>query len=111
MTMHSQEPLGARACLRDPIPELADAARYLDAAVSAHLAGRPDLAEGLIHLADMPAIREWTESIWGRNSAYVQYRVVSGSQPSPSRENRVKVRMPTFAEKHNLLLRDGYHCR
>ncbi|MGB8354796.1 MAG: hypothetical protein WCD79_12955 [Chthoniobacteraceae bacterium] len=60
-----------RPCLREPIPEILDAARYLDAAVSAHLAGRSDLAGALICLADMPAIREWTESLWGTGSPYV----------------------------------------
>lgn len=62
----------ARFCFRDPIPEIFDAARYLDAAVSAHLTGRRDLAEELIRLADMPAIWEWTESLWGKKSPYVQ---------------------------------------
>jgi hypothetical protein len=49
-----------RVCLRDPIPEIEEAARYLDEAVSAHLAGRSDLAQELIQRADMAAIREWT---------------------------------------------------
>ena len=68
------EPESFRRCLRDSIPEIADAARYLDAAVSAHHAGRPDLADTLIRLADIPMIREWTESLWGKNSPYVKVR-------------------------------------
>jgi hypothetical protein len=32
-----------RTCLRDPIPEIFDAARYLDEAVTAHLRGRSEL--------------------------------------------------------------------
>src|ERR1700676_1705758 len=97
-------------CLREPIPEIADAARYLDEAVSAHLIGRSNLAEELIRLADMSAIREWTESLWGSNSPFVVYRTVSGAPPSLPREQRVK-RMPTSTEKRYLLQRDGYHCR
>lgn len=37
-----------RRCLRDPIPEIFDAARFLDAAVSAHVQGRYDVAEQLL---------------------------------------------------------------
>lgn len=100
-----------RTCLRDPIPEIADAARYLDAAVSAHLAGSTKLAEELICLADMPVIRDWTESLWGSNSPYVTYTTVSNAPPNLPKESRVKVRMPTSTEKKELHQRDGYHCR
>ena len=95
-----------RACLRDPIPEIADAARYLDAATTAHIRGQPSLAEELIRLADMPAIREWTESIWANDSAFVRLRDAS----LPTAE-RAKARMPTAAEKKSIHARDGYHCR
>lgn len=100
-----------RTCLRDPIPEIVDAARYLDAAVSAHLIGRSDVAEQLIRLADMPVIREWTESLWGKNSPYVKFQPVAGALPALLKGQRVKVRMPTSGEKQQLHARDGYHCR
>jgi hypothetical protein len=57
-----------RRCLRDPAPQIADAARYLDAAVSARVAGRFALAEELVATANIPGIRDWTESLWGKNS-------------------------------------------
>lgn len=79
--------------------------------MSAHLAGRPDIAEQLIRLADIPAIREWTESLWGKDSPYVQYRPTLGTKPIYSKEPRVEVRMPTASEKNKLHLRDGYSCR
>lgn len=63
-----------KECLRDPIPEIFDAARFLDAAVSAHIEGRHDVAKQLLTLANMPVVREWTESLWGANSSYVQIR-------------------------------------
>ena len=100
-----------RNCLRDPIPEIFDAARYLDAAVSAHLKGEDEIAEKLIRLADMPAIREWTESIWGAKSPHKKFRVVSDAPPSMPKEERIPLRMPTTAEKRTLLGRNGYHCR
>ncbi|MCO5411113.1 HNH endonuclease [Ralstonia mojiangensis] len=100
-----------RQCLREPIPEIFDAARYLDAAVSAHLAGHRDLADQLIRLADMPPIREWTESIWGAQSPHVQLRPQIDAPPHLPADQRTKLRMPTLAEKRQLHVRDGYHCR
>ncbi len=111
ITTKTQEPVTGRLYFREPIPEIADAARYLDAAVSAHLQGHSKLAEKLIRLADNPAIREWTESIWGKQSPYVQYRTTSDAPQDIAKEHRIKERMPTTSEKNQLLLRDGYHCR
>ena len=100
-----------RPCLREPIPEIAEAAHYLDEAVSAHLAGKSNLADELIWRADMQVIREWTESLWGSKSPYVQFRAVPDAPPSLPHEERLKVRMPRSAEKRILHQRDGYHCR
>ena len=47
-----------RPCLRDPIPEIADAAGFLDDAVAAHLTGRSDAAEQLILRANLQQLRE-----------------------------------------------------
>src|SRR5262249_44787379 len=54
---------------------------------------------------------DWTESLWGASSPYVQYRPVPGLSASAPGEDRLKERMPTPAQKQALLLRDGYHCR
>jgi hypothetical protein len=102
---------GIRHCLREPIVEIQEASKYLDAAVSAHLAKRPDVATELLRMADLPVIREWTESIWGSKSPYLNYRVVDNSPTTLPRGLRVEVRMPTSAEKFALHQRDGYHCR
>jgi HNH endonuclease len=111
MDSQIQPPRPARLCLRDSIPEIDDAARYLDAAVSAHLYGQFRLAEELILLANIPAIRDWVESLWGKNSTYVQYTASPGGPAVLSKAERAKARMPTAAEKQALHLRDGYHCR
>ncbi len=100
-----------KECFREPIPEIADAARYLDAAVSAHLSGRPKLTQELIVLADMPPIRKWTESIWGSKSPYVRFSPLPGSPPTLSQEHRIEWRMPDSATKQLLHRRDGYCCR
>jgi hypothetical protein len=107
MTMEST----SRHCLRESIPEIAQAAGYLEEAVTAHLAGRPGRADELIRAADMPVIREWTESLWGGSSPYVRFRAVDGAPPSLPKADRVKTRMPNTAEQRTLHQRDGYHCR
>jgi 5-methylcytosine-specific restriction endonuclease McrA len=110
-TMRNLQATAPRACFRDPVPELFDAARYLDAAVSAHLSGHRALADELIRAADLPAVGEWTESLWGSKSPFVGYGEVSEEPPLPSTSERVPTRMPTTQEKLQLRLRDGYHCR
>jgi 5-methylcytosine-specific restriction endonuclease McrA len=100
-----------RRCLRDPIPEIGEAARYLDEAVSAHGSGRFDAAEELIRQADIPAVREWTESLWGRNSPYVRPTTGVTVLVVLPKAQRVPARMPSSTEKAQLFTRDGYHCR
>ncbi len=98
-----------RRCLREPIPEIFEAARLLDAAVGSHLAGEKETASHLLSQANMPGIRSWTESVWGAKSVYVQVRPVVSTQIVVTA--RVPERMPTDAEKMQLHARDGYHCR
>jgi 5-methylcytosine-specific restriction endonuclease McrA len=105
------EPLATdRRCLREPIPEIADAARLLDAAVTAHLMGRCDVAEQLIRVADMSVLRDYTESLWGAKSPYVQYRAVADAPAHSVNARDSKGRMPTQADTVALFQRDGYHC-
>src|SRR5262249_22767782 len=106
------EPLAVdRLRLREPIPEIADAARLLDAAVTAHLMDRRDIAEQLIRLADMPGLRDYTESLWGAKSPYVQFRAVANAPAHSVNARNSKERMPTPAQEGALFQRDGYHCR
>ncbi len=51
---------------REPIPEIFDAARYLDAAVSSHLSGHKEIASELFILANNQKVWDWTDSIWGK---------------------------------------------
>ena len=101
----------ARNCFREPIPEIAEAAQLLNAAVSAYLQADRALAEHLIRQANMPEIKEWGYSLWGANSPYVQFRKIPNAEPVFSKSERQMLRMPTTREKHQLLNRDGYHCR
>jgi hypothetical protein len=98
-----------RRCISEPIPLIADAARYLDAAVSAHLIGKSALADELIRTADIPEIRSWTKSIWANSEIHL--RSPPSLVSSLPKDQRVKVRMPTLAEKLKVHKRDGYNCR
>jgi len=62
-------------------------------------------------LADMPAVREWTESLWGKNSPYVSPQHVQAAPTPLPEDQRVKARMPTSSEIVQLHARDGFHCR
>jgi 5-methylcytosine-specific restriction endonuclease McrA len=97
--------------LRAAIPEIAAAAHDLDAAVTAHSAGEFAEAAELIRRTNLDVIRDWTESLWGSKSPYVRLRAIPDAPPSLAKDQRIKVRMPTTAEKRSLFERDGFHCR
>jgi 5-methylcytosine-specific restriction endonuclease McrA len=98
-----------------PIREIGIAAGYLDDAVSAHLANQSERAKDLILRANQGeirvALREWTESLWGKASPYNRHREVEGTRTTPGKAQRPPYRVPTAAEKRLLHERDGYHCR
>jgi len=96
-----------RRCFREPTPAVFEAARALDEAVSAHLAGDRPRAARLFARANDPEVRAWLESLWGKGSPYVS---VCKLPPAPEAV-RVPVRMPTTAQKRTLHARDGFHCR
>lgn len=99
-------------CLREPIPEVFEAAMRLSAAVDAHLAGNREEAAALIRAADDPAVYAWTDSIWGKQSPEIhRFRLVDGAPPRLPVEARPRPRMPTQAIRREVLARDGYHCR
>lgn len=92
---------------RRPIPEIYDVARYLDAAVSSHLAGHTQIANKLFRLANNQKVRDWAESIWGRKSQYVNVN----KQNHLHSKTKGEKRMPIASMKKALEERDGYHCR
>jgi 5-methylcytosine-specific restriction endonuclease McrA len=100
-----------RTCLRDPIPEILEAARFLDAAVSAHLMGKRVIADELIRLADIPVIIEWTESLWGAGGPWTRPLRVENRAAFVTKDQRIKARMPAKENQRALLARDGFHCR
>ena len=96
-----------RRCFREPTPAVLQAARSLDAAVTAHLAGDTDTATRKFAEADDPEVRAWLESLWGKGSPYV----IVNQLPVLDVAERVKARMPTPRQKLELHQRDRYHCR
>lgn len=101
--------ISLRTCLFDPIPEIFEAARYLDDAVSAHLEDNRTLAEKLIRKADMPIILEWCEAFWGSGGPFSRPLPVDAPARIPE-EQRVKKGV-TAATARMIISRDGYHCR
>lgn len=100
-----------KRCLREPIPEILEAATLLSEAVTAHLAGDREKASRLIRLTDRPVIREWTESLWGAGGPWTRPLTVPNALPYLPKQARSNVRMPTSKDKEAILARDGYHCR
>lgn len=101
-----------RTCLLDPIDEIFDAARLLDAAVSAHFLGDRTTAATLIKLADIPAIRQWSDSLWGAGGPWSK-PPLQGANPirHVSKAERFPSRNPNNQAKKFLIDRDGFHCR
>ncbi len=99
-----------RKCFREPIDEIFTASKYLDEAVNYHLIGDFQKAEQLIIKADLPLIREWTESLWGKNSPYINFKKILNSPPVFEKKDRIENRMPTQELKNKLIERDGYNC-
>lgn len=101
-----------RKCLREPISEIFEAAAMLRQAVDLHHSSQNLKAAELFRAANLSAIRDWTESIWGKHDrSILQVRHIPDAQPLLSKESRIPARMPTSAEMQHLLARDGYHCR
>src|SRR6266568_1033784 len=90
-----------RQCLVDPIPQIADAARFLDAAVSAHLRGKSALAEDLIRLANIPDLYKWLKPIWADSTVHLRYPMAKEEEPL-SKDLRAKTRMPTGSDKERI---------
>jgi hypothetical protein len=108
--------LAPRRCLREPIREIWDVAFLLDNAVDAHRAGDRGRADLLLRDANRPAVREWTESLWGsakKNPNQWQYRrerVVADSPPRLLTAERVQNRKPTPAEQAAIVAEYGRYC-
>lgn len=104
---------GLKDCFREPIPEIFEAAKLLDSAVSAHLHGNSIAAEEALRAADIPVIGEWIDSIW-LGPWVLPYRPltkVSGLPPVLQKADRFVPRDAPPAMKRALIARDGHHCR
>ncbi|MBL0900807.1 MAG: HNH endonuclease [Reyranella sp.] len=101
-----------RRCLLEPIQAIFDAAKNLDDAVDAHLAGDRTAADALILEADRPEIYRWTDAIWGRHVAEIlRIRPVANAPPTLRKDDRPIPRAPVAETRRRVIDRDGYHCR
>lgn len=94
-------------CFRNPIPEIQLAADLLEQAAEAHIDGDHQTARARLLEANIPAVRDFTESLWGKSSPYVP--LVPKSVRSVA--SNASTRMPTGEEKRAMHARDGFHCR
>ncbi len=105
-----------RPCMREPIAAIFEAARLLDEATTAHLAGDFAKAAACLQTANMPEVRAWTESLWGRRKdnpdqhLYHRTRKIPGAPPRLPKAERLPVRMPTDTEKAAILQHYGHNC-
>ena len=103
-----------RRCMREPIQEIFDVAALLDRAVDAHLRQDKKTAVQLLIETDLPAVREWTESLWGGKQKnpdqwrYHRWRPIPGLDAP---KQKVKDRMPRKKDLQIITDRDGYNCR
>jgi hypothetical protein len=108
----ARQDISLRQCLLEPNSECFEAAELLSLAVDAHLAGERHEAARLIRAADIPAVREFTESAWGSGAKKRHGFIAVPDAPLflPIKD-RPKPRMPTLQTQQAVLQRDGYHCR
>lgn len=59
-----------RPRLRETIPEIERAAVLMSKAAEGHLASDRQRAAGLLLESNLPAVRAWRESLWGKKSLY-----------------------------------------
>lgn len=108
MAVENSASVPLRSCLLAPAPEIFEAANLLMAAASALLEGHHVEADALVRRADIPAIRDWTEGLWGASPKWAR---PSSSQVAPAILGRVEQRMPDKATLRAIVSRDGHHCR
>ena len=81
-----------RRCFRDPIPEIYESAELLNKALIFHLKNETRKTKELLLKADIPVIRDWTESIWGAKSLYIKIRQVNNPKPRLKKNERIETR-------------------
>ena len=103
--------MSVRRCLREAIPEIEIAARCLEGAVSAHLRGERDAAEALLRQADDKAVRDWVDSVWGKQTVHNRPSRTQDDPPVIPAARRAKPRDATDETKRLIHRRDGHYCR
>ena len=97
-----------RVCLREPIPEIEFAAGLLEQAAAAHRSGQHAEARSLLERANIDAVRDWSESLWGKKSRFAPSGPYWSSVAAPTTTH---LRMPSLVERNAVHARDGYYCR
>jgi hypothetical protein len=100
-----------RPCLREPVPEIDRVAVLMSEAAEAHLAGARQRAAELLLESNLPAVRAWGESLWGKKSPYIPMHKKMGPPATLPKEARAGTRNASQELKKALIARDGNRCR
>jgi hypothetical protein len=98
-------------CLLDPIPQIFEAADRLNDLVIELNNGNSEEIRSILISTDKIEIRNWTESIWGKNGIYSNLIKLHGLPITISEEFRDPLRMPNKSMESELISRDGHFCR
>lgn len=96
-----------RRCLRDPPQAVRGAGHWLEKSVARHLANDQVGAAEAIVMADVPACREWADSLWGKGGPWTLPRLPDQPPTMPG----VGPREAPRALEDAVAARDGYWCR
>ncbi|CCB67457.1 HNH endonuclease [Hyphomicrobium sp. MC1] len=108
MAVENSASVPRRSCLLAPAPEIFEAAALLTVAASALLEGRHSEADAFVRRADIPAIRDWTEGLWGASPKWTRPNPTLLALPIVG---RVEQRMPDKVTLRAIVSRDGHRCR
>ena len=86
--------MAPRICMREPIREIFHAAELLERATDTHLRGDRNSAEQLFREADLPEVRSWTESLWGKYQDHYHRWVGRANQTESQRPGSYKKTPP-----------------
>lgn len=114
MDPSEQEYWAPRRCLREPIPELFQAAFILEEAVSRLQDDDISSASEIFVTVNTATIRDYIESLWGSGKKYpeqVHYFRVRKVEGLDRPDEKVPDRMPCKAVVKEMIQRDGNRCR
>ncbi len=98
-------------CLLVPPVEIFTAAEILIKVAEEHHNGNKNEVKELLICINDSKIRNWTESLWGKDGIYYQLQRKLGTPGTVDPRSRDPKRMPDKNLERELIKRDGHFCR